>query len=112
MTLLKVCLFSILLISCSGKERIPSGVLPVKQMQQVMWDIVRADEMVDYYQVKDSLFKPAAKRYQFYDTIFTLHKINKDDFKRSMDFYQSRPDLLKIILDSLQKKSERYSGTM
>jgi hypothetical protein len=39
-----------------------------------------------------------------YDTIFQLHSVKKEEFQSSLRFYQGRPDLLKEILEGLQKK--------
>ena len=97
-----LCLF---LFSCSNDGSIPKDVLPENKMGAVFWDIMRADEMMNYYQQRDSSYI-SSKRTAFYDTIFSIHQISKEDFQRSIQFYQSRPDLLKPILDSLQKKAD------
>ena len=103
-------IFCFLLICCSPKEPIPNEVFPVKKMQAVLWDVMRADEIANYYKAKDSTIDLLSKHIQLYDTIFSIHKVTKEDFKRSLQFYQSRPDLLKIILDSLQKKGGNNYG--
>ena len=92
--------------SCSSREDIPNDVLPVKKMQQVLWDVMVADEVVEFYHMKDSSLNAFNKRMGLYDTVFSIHKISKQHFQKSLQFYQSRPDLLKIILDSLQRKAQ------
>jgi len=97
----------LLLISCSG-SKVPKDVLPPQKMQAVLWDAMLADEMADYYVRKDSL-NALSKHAELYQQVFTIHKISKDDFKKSLRFYESHPDLLKPIFDSLQKKSEKIT---
>ncbi|MBD0331852.1 MAG: DUF4296 domain-containing protein [Chitinophagaceae bacterium] len=97
-----------LLISCNSTF-VPKRILPVKEMQQVLWDVMQADELVNYYYTKDSSINRIKKSKELYQKIFRMHEITSEDFKRSLHYYQSRPDLLKIILDSLQHKTSAPS---
>jgi hypothetical protein len=100
-------LLSLLLVACSQSGSIPANVLPPAQMQNVLWDMMLADETADYYIQKDSSINALAKHAEWYQPVFQIHKISKEDFKRSLRFYESRPDLLKPIFDSLQKRAEQ-----
>lgn len=90
--------------ACSGSSSVPQGVLPQEKMQAVLYDAIRADEMTDFLQTTDSTYRMFSKRTALYDTIFQLHKVKKEEFQKSMKYYQGRPDLLKEIFDDLQKK--------
>jgi hypothetical protein len=105
---LTCALTCLLLISCSG-SKVPKDVLPPQKMQAVLWDAMLADEMADYYGLKDSSLNILSRHAELYQKIFAIHKISKDDFKKSLRFYESHPDLLKPIFDSLQKKSEKIT---
>jgi hypothetical protein len=96
-------LFSLLLFACSGSS-VPKDVLPQAKMEAVLYDVIRADEMVDLLKLSDSTWQPFARRAALYDTIFQLHSVKKEAFRSSLRFYQGRPDLLKDILEELQKK--------
>lgn len=100
-----VLLFSLFFFcSCSGE--VPKGVMPPQKMEAVWYDILRADEWTDFARLQDSTFLPFSKRASLYDSLFRLHQISKEDYRKSMAFYQSRPDLLKEILQSLRTKSD------
>ena len=43
---------------------------------------------------------------KLYLQILQPFKVSSDDFKKSIHFYQTRPDLLKILFDSLQHIGE------
>lgn len=101
----KFFFLSLLLAACAGGSSIPKDVLPPERLGPVLYDVIRADELVDYLQNTDSSFRRFAKRASLYDTIFQLHAIKKEDFRKSLQYYQGHPDLLKIVLDSLQKKA-------
>lgn len=91
--------------ACSGANSVPKDVIPPAKMEAILYDVVRADEMVDFMQMSDSTFRKFSKRASFYDTIFQLHAVKKESVSKSLKYYQGRPDLLKEILDSLQNKS-------
>lgn len=92
--------------ACSGDE-IPKEILPPQKMRQVLWDVMRADEIAEQKIQKDSLTKRMDQFGLEYDRVFAVHKTNKEQFKKSFQFYRSRPDLFKPIFDSLQAKAER-----
>lgn len=96
--------FSILLLACSGDASRPKGVLSSEKMEAVLYDVIRADEIVDFLKLRDSTYQKFQKRTALYDTIFQLHNIQKEEFQKSLKFYQGRPDLLKEMLDHLQEK--------
>jgi len=89
--------------SCAG-ESIPKDIIPPAKIEAIWYDAIRADEMVDVYSIQDSTYRNFSKRSALYDSIFHIHSISKESFEKSMEFYEGRPDLLKTILESLQKK--------
>ena len=93
------------MLSCSS-DSIPKDVFPPKKMTAVLYDIVLADEWVDFTRMQDSSYLKFSKRASVYDSVFQLHGINKQQYQKSMAYYQSRPDLLKEILDSVKTKSD------
>lgn len=94
-------------IGCINKNKIPGNVLPQDQMRNVMWDLMRADQFVDNFILKDSLLLRKSERIKLYEQVFQMHGTNRDKFKQSLDFYQSRPDLLKVITDSLRNNERK-----
>jgi Domain of unknown function (DUF4296) len=94
------------LFACSSRSSVPKGILPVPKMQAVMWDMLRADELANYNSVKDSTYRKMDRHTQLYQVIFNVHKISKDEFARSLHYYEDHPEMLSIVLDSLQKKSD------
>jgi hypothetical protein len=84
---------------------VPDDVIPVKEMTNVMWDFMLADEMVYQRYPVDTSHIRFDTSLIIYPQIATAHKTTQQQFKKSMQFYQSRPDLLQIILDSLQQRA-------
>jgi hypothetical protein len=95
-----------LLMGCSDNKT-SENLLETRKMEQVMWDMMRADELAGHYSEKDSNHNALNLHTNQYDKIFAVHGITKNQFKQSLDYYKSRPDLMKPIFDSLQARSER-----
>ncbi len=70
-----------------------------------MWDMIRTGEFLDGFVLnKDSTLNKTAQSLKWYDKIYQVHGISKDQFIRSYYYYQAHPVLMKRILDSLGKK--------
>jgi hypothetical protein len=95
-----------LLNACSAEPK-PKNILPTKKMQGVMWDMLRADEVADYYGGIDTNMRKWTVRAGYYKEIFQLHSITEQDFRKSLLYYQNHPSELQIILDSLQAQGDR-----
>lgn len=96
-------LFIIFFVSgCKSKNSIPGGVLSQKKMQLVLWDMMRADQfLADYVLNKDTSLNKTTESLKQYEQIFAIHKVSKDEFRRSFSFYQNHPVLFKAIMDSI-----------
>lgn len=102
---LRILVFLVLVFSC--KSSVPKDVFAPKKMQAVLWDVMQADEMAEYYSAKDSTYRNLSKHSEYYRQVFAIHKISKEDFSRSLSYYEEHPSRLKPILDSLKTFSER-----
>ena len=94
----------LLLSACGNKGDLPNGIRSKEKMETVLWDVIRADEMVSLQYASDSTINKFAKSTELYQQIFRLHGTNQQEFKKSFKYYQTRPELLKPVFDSLQKK--------
>ncbi|MFN2439136.1 MAG: DUF4296 domain-containing protein [Chitinophagaceae bacterium] len=100
----------LLLFACNNKN-LPKDVLRPEKMHQVLFDVMQADELVNLKYTADTSLDRFSQSIALYQTVFKIHKISADDFKRSFKFYQNHPELLKPILDSLQKITQRRVDT-
>ena len=69
-----------------------------------MWDMIRADQYVAGILSRDSTRNKKDESVKLYDEIFYIHKITHGQFKSSLDYYSSQPDLFRAIIDSLAKR--------
>lgn len=97
--------FILLVASCRNKTAIPEGVLPVAKMTEVVWDLMLADGLVTsrYPTANDGLKLDTSV--VLYQQIAAAHRTTQQQLKQSLRFYESRPDLLQAIIDTLQKRA-------
>ncbi|TMI94953.1 MAG: DUF4296 domain-containing protein [Bacteroidetes bacterium] len=97
--------------ACIKGNKIPKDVIPQNQMRKIMWDLMRADAYVTDFVMKDSTRNQKEESTKLYERIFDIHATTLETFKKSLVFYQSRPDLFKAISDSLrvdEQRSQQY----
>jgi Domain of unknown function (DUF4296) len=113
---MRFSLFIILIIltfGCIQDKKIPKDILPQNEMRKIMWDLMRADAYVSTFIMKDSTKNQKAESVILYEKIFDIHSTTRENFKKSLAFYESRPDLFKAISDSLrtdERKAQEYQN--
>ena len=116
MRLLTFVLFLFLLsfTSCVNNDKIPPGIVVRDSMPRILWDIAVADQFSKQFIIKDSAKIDARQEtMKVYQQVFQVHHITRDEFEKSYQFYVSRPDLMKIIYDTLftyanKQRTESY----
>lgn len=95
--------------ACSDKTRVPSDVLDREEMESVMWDMILADRYAITYLPMDSVKRKDIKTetLKLYDQVFQVHKISREEFVKSYKFYLSRPDISKVMFDSIASRANR-----
>jgi hypothetical protein len=95
--------------ACSDKTRVPSDVLDREEMEAVMWDMILADRYAITYLPMDSVKRKDIKSetLKLYDQVFQVHKISREEFIKSYKFYLSRPDISKVMFDSIASRANR-----
>ncbi|MDB5196251.1 MAG: hypothetical protein JWP88_621, partial [Flaviaesturariibacter sp.] len=85
----------------------PKNILPPEQMQKVLWDIIRADEWVNFQAQTDSTLKRLPQSAALYQNVLQEHHTTENNFKVSFKYYEKHPELMKIVLDSIQAQASR-----
>lgn len=93
---------------CTDTTKVPANILAQNKMELVLWDMLLAERFSVLYQLKDSATKNVQlQKFELYDQVFAIHKISKDDFLKSYKYYLGRPDISKVMFDSISVRAER-----
>jgi hypothetical protein len=108
-------LIILVIAGCTDRNKIPSGIIEQPRMEKILWDMIQADRYVASFIVPDKTQDSAIKKEKaaaLYEQVFRLNKISRDDFLKSYKFYLGRPDLTKIMFDSISSRAEKQRGEM
>jgi Domain of unknown function (DUF4296) len=108
--------FCMIAAGCSDKKSVPSGILPRDKMENVLWDMIQADQYAAVL-TKDSAAHIAdlkTERLRLYDQVFRMHDVSRDKFRKSYQYYSDHPELSQDLFDSLlvrgnKLRSEEYA---
>ena len=105
----RLIFLSLLFIAgCSDRTGIPNDIIPPDSMRLIMKDIILAGEYSEQFITKDSTRPDKIKANQeLFEDIFKVHHTTREEVKKSLSFYESRPDLNKKIFDSLAAYANR-----
>ena len=70
-------------------------------MQELLWDYLRADVYTTDYIATDSTKNAAAESIALQKYVFKKHKVTKEQFYTSYQYYLKHPALMVNILDSM-----------
>ena len=109
---MKICFFLLLIFfvfSCKQEtKRIPKGIIDKTSMQELLWDMTRADAFLANYGGKnDTAFNRLKETATLYRQVFQIHRTSREEFKKSLEWYQQHPVLMKAMLDSLQNRRNK-----
>ena len=102
-------LIILIIAGCTDNIKIPQGIIDKPKMEKILWDMLQADRFVASY-ITTKTGDSATKKLQaaeMYEQVFRLNKIPRDDFLKSYKFYLGRPDITKVMFDSIAARAER-----
>ncbi|MCY7421900.1 MAG: DUF4296 domain-containing protein [Chitinophagaceae bacterium] len=110
---MKYCIpcFLLLAVACSTNE-VPKNIIPPKEMKTLVFDLMKADNYVNNYVLKDTSLKSKDQHIKMYEQVFSIHKTTKKDFYNSLTYYQQHPRVNKALFDSTLAFANRQREVM
>jgi Domain of unknown function (DUF4296) len=107
---MRKCLLLLMIIfgvACNSKTDAPAKLLSRDKMEDILWDLMRADLFINNYMViKDTALDKKKQGIELYSQILKLHKVSQEQFRESFSYYRSQPEELKVLMDSLSHHSD------
>lgn len=102
--LITIALTMLIFIGACGRK-MPEGVVPQRQMSALLLDMHLADGQLA------SMLSDSARMYRdaYYQAIFDRYAIDSSTFKQSVEFYSTRPQLMKAIYIDIEKRLEAFN---
>lgn len=105
----------VFVVACTNHTKVPDGIIEQKRMEKIMWDMVQADRYVSNFIMNQPADSPDVKKKKaaiFYEKVFDLNKISREEFLKSYKFYLGRPDMTKTMFDSISSRADRQRDLM
>ncbi len=101
-----IILLLTILNACSSSP-VPRHLLQPEKMQKVVYDLIRVDEFINNFVLKDSTVNIKNKRSILYEQVFKVNNTTRKEFYTSYKYYQQHPDIQKGLFDSLYESLNR-----
>ena len=85
----------------------PHDIIAPAKMQDVFWDYLRADIFVNDFIKRDSSKDAMAENVRLQKKIFQQHKITKEQFYKSYDYYLAHPNMMRNMIDTMIAKHSK-----
>ena|SRR5665213_963691 len=112
--MMKYCFYLFILmalISCYSIDKRPSNIIKPKEMQSILWDVMRAQTLASEKALKDSTLNVAFETKMLSKKVFKIHKTDSANFTNSYNWYVKHPDRFKLIFDSLSSQKQKEKDT-
>ena len=120
--------------ACQSPNKIPDDIIGIDKMKFILWDMIHAGKLsqIQYENSiykrrkdttrihKDSLrfrkdtlktnkdsFNLRLKTTDYFQQVFEIYHITKDEFYKSYRYYEEHPDKNKILMDSVSAYAAR-----
>lgn len=100
-----------LLFSCKSDNQLPADIIKPRQMKLIMWDFIRADVYASEIIKKQAQENDTMVNLRYQQVIFKHHKVTKEKFYKSYEYYYSHPDLMTALLDSVSSMKQKPKFT-
>ncbi len=94
-------LIAVVCLAACSKSKMPKDVLPPEKMQAVYWDYIKADVFANEFVRRDTSKKLETESAKLQAQVFLLHKVSREQFYKSYDYYLDHSDLMKNMLDTM-----------
>jgi hypothetical protein len=95
------------LVACSDKHTLPKDVIVPVSMQKIVWDMLQADEVALQNKLKDTTIVLKNESFKLYDKVFAIHKVSRDQFYKSYEYYQKHPHLYKALMEGVKSIAQK-----
>jgi hypothetical protein len=99
-------IISFFFVRCTPEDKkIPSEILPVDTMKIIVWHLIEAGDYATSLKEKDTTIKSLDTKY--FTEVLKLHHLNKGNFFKSFNFYQTHPYFNNVLFDSINAYASR-----
>jgi Domain of unknown function (DUF4296) len=93
--------FCLIIVGCSDKNSVPSGILPVDKMYPILWDMIEADQYAVLLAKDSAHIDMKLEHLRLYEQVLQSYDVSRAKFEKSYNYYKEHPEINQILFDSL-----------
>ena len=94
-----ILILSIALFACTQEQSVPEGILDRETFKKVLTEAQLIEARVNQELVNVQRSQVPVEKY--YEEVFVQFQIDEEQFKRSFEYYSSRPEELRAIYEEV-----------
>jgi Domain of unknown function (DUF4296) len=99
--------FCVLIVGCSDKNSVPSGILPIEKMYPMLWDMIEADQYAALLAKDSAHVDIKLEHLRLYEQVLRTYDISREKFQKSYNYYKEHPEINQLLFDSLVAQGNR-----
>ncbi len=107
---LLLSILTLLFCSCGNKQ--PDSIIKPAAMKNIIWDMMVAEQVQKMDTSKDSRQHLKDSTIESFNKVLNNYNISEGRYKKSLKYYETHPDELKNIFDSLSSYGKRISDSL
>ncbi len=102
----------LIIFSCRDKNKIPGDIVQPKQMQVILFDLLKVDALSDEIAQRDTSKQKLQENVRLQREVFDIHHVRKEDFYKSYQYYLKHKELMSVLLDSVTALANRNRNAL
>lgn len=97
---MKRYIFGVILLLGGCSSKVPTHFIQLGEMRQLLWQMSVADQIVEADTARQVRLHVKDTVTSLYAQILKDYKVSETDYKKSLDYYMSEPELMKQLVDT------------
>lgn len=107
-----LCFLLILVYACNNGKKVPAGVIGQEKMGVILFELAMAEGYLENYPFRDTTVNRDSMVKVEMDKVLAIHHVSQQEFRDSYKFYKSRPEIFKVMTDTVYYRAQRSPEKM
>jgi Domain of unknown function (DUF4296) len=107
-----LCVLFLIFFACSKGKKVPSDIIGQEKMGVILFELAMAEGYLESFPFRDSTVNRDSMVTVEMDKVLAIHRVSQKEFRDSYKFYKSRPEIFKIITDTVYYRAQRSPEKM
>ena len=107
-----LCVLLLMFYACSDGKKVPSDIIGQEKMGVILFELAMAEGYLESYPFRDTTINRDSMVRVEMDKVLAIHRVSQKEFRDSYKFYKSRPEIFKVMTDTVYYRAQRNPEKM